>query len=52
MKSTKIELRVSEGLKALAKKKAESENRTLSNYIENLIRKDLEESEFKIKEVK
>lgn len=39
-----IYMKISPSLKEAAKKRAASEGRSLSNYIENLIKKDVEKS--------
>ena len=42
MKDTNLNIRITSELLNLAKEQAEKENRTLSNYIINLIKNDLE----------
>ena len=41
-KTERLQIRITPELKAKLQTKADAENRTISNYIENLIRKDLE----------
>ena len=41
-KTERLQIRISPELKAQLQALADAENRTISNYIENLIRKDLE----------
>ena len=46
-KTERLQIRITPELKAQLQAKADAENRTISNYIENLIRQELAKTESK-----
>lgn len=46
-KTVRLNIRLTEDLKNKIQKRAKEENRTMSNYIENLVKSDLEKHEGK-----
>ena len=46
-KTVRLNIRLTENLKNKIQKRAKEENRTMSNYIENLVKRDLEKGERK-----
>lgn len=44
-KTVRLNIRLTEDLKNKIQKKAKEENRTMSNYIENLVKRDLEKGD-------
>lgn len=44
-KTVRLNIRLTEDLKNEIQKRAKEENRTMSNYIENLVKSDLEKHE-------
>lgn len=46
-KTVRLNIRLTENLKNKIQERAKEENRTMSNYIENLVKRDLEKGERK-----